>query len=136
MSKLNNSKIFYLMILTLATTCFYASYGYGDNLFECADQEIQKEKCIGSSCEAVVFHRDCGATTAASTIVEIRNIGFFKKDKRVMVLNKQVGLKIKWTDKKVLLVSLDEELGLIKKNIFLSESKIGDITIDYKYHNN
>jgi hypothetical protein len=106
----------------------------------CANERLQSVTSPDGKLQAVIFRRDCGATTDYSTQVSIisANAELSNKSGNVFVADTDHGnapeqegggpkIKVEWLDNKSLQVSCDP-----RSRVFLEEEKLSDVRISYE----
>jgi hypothetical protein len=119
-----------LIQLTLAISlCLNSCYTSDSGLFgECKDATQAKSTSPNQRLEAVVFHRDCGATTLVSTIIILNRINRNANlgQDRIFILEGEDKVSLKWINSKKLKISY------AKGETFLKKAEIDGIIIEYE----
>ena len=98
---------------------------------ECSNVVIDEFPSPGKKLIATLFERNCGATTAFSTIVSIRGFGRGfdgEADARILVLRGRLSVGMLWANETNLNLRLN---GVASKNIFRQETNWKNVFISY-----
>ena len=121
----NISKIIMLICFSLIILIGGSVY-YIANIFGCEDKIIKELNCLNGRKKAVLFKRDCGATTATSYIVSILPINkvFTASEKyRVFTSSNIDKIDLKWNlDNSLIITVVGGEIFLQRNT--LDETKI------------
>lgn len=121
-------------VLILLTLLVWSGYGCANpDLFECRNTIVGSELSPDRLYHAVMFERDCGATTKASFHLSILAPGEELEDNdggNVLIVEdgqKGSGVRVQWISNTILLISYPAGL-----RIFRAVDRIGTMTIIYR----
>ena len=121
----------YWSIIILISIIFLAVAFWGWWGFGCDDEIQQKVDSPNGKFEAVVYYRDCGATTSIATHVGIKRNGLFSEFDSVLVIDGKPVIALRWIGNEALEVESNYPLLRSNDDIYTFKENFDGIRINY-----
>jgi hypothetical protein len=95
----------------------------------CGNEVLNETPAPGDRNRAIVFERDCGATTDFSTQVSIlgKNQAARNEGGNVFVAGSKLSVSVRWTSPDHLVITYPAQA-----KVFLRQTKLGGVTVSYE----
>ena len=96
---------------------------------ECETKELVRRKSPSGGYEAMIYTKDCGATTRVSTIVALRKDVSGGNSQDILIMNAAGDVGVEWLSPDRLSITLPE--GTAGANVFRKEMQWQAVSIEY-----
>ncbi len=120
------------VVIAIAAGLYAFDRELGEGLGSCGNQVIHTEPSPDGMLRAVLFERDCGATTGISTQVSIlkKDESLPSKSGNTFVIGHDPGVGLVWIQPRQLEISFKHA-----QTVFLKETAVAGVSISYRTTN-